>query len=98
MTAALLGSADFSGQRIVHTLHVGESHLDEGSVVTERPAHGHHGFRRVFTHPNRLTKADFVGWARESGLCCLSGWDERYTPPLQIANLVSLRSEGRRGH
>jgi len=40
----------------------------------------------VFNQPNRITQADFTGWAQERGLYFLSRWDRRYTPLLEMAD------------
>jgi len=40
----------------------------------------------VFNDPNRITEADFQGWAQERGLYFLSDWDPRYTPLLEMAD------------
>jgi hypothetical protein len=40
----------------------------------------------VFQTPNRITAADFQGWAQERGLYFLSEWDQRYLPLLEMAD------------
>ena len=40
----------------------------------------------VFTHPNRITAADFQGWIQERGLYFLSEWDPRYQPLLAMSD------------
>jgi LmbE family N-acetylglucosaminyl deacetylase len=39
-----------------------------------------------FNYPNRITEADFEGWAQERGLYFLGEWDDRYTPLLEMAD------------
>ena len=45
----------------------------------------------LFTHPNRITDADFDGWIEQRGSRFLTGWDSAYTP------LVELADPGRAG-
>ena len=40
----------------------------------------------LFNYPNRITDADFQGWAQERGLYFLREWDERYTPLLEMSD------------
>jgi hypothetical protein len=40
----------------------------------------------VFNEPNRITDADFQGWAQERGLYFLGEWDERYVPLLEMSD------------
>ncbi len=40
----------------------------------------------VFTRPNRITDADFRGWAQERGLYFLGEWDDRYTPLMEMSD------------
>lgn len=40
----------------------------------------------VLTWPNRLTPADFDGWAQERGIYFPSEWDPRYRAPLSMAD------------
>ena len=40
----------------------------------------------VFTDPNRITAADFEGWAQERGLYFLDEWDAAYTPLLEMSD------------
>ena len=40
----------------------------------------------VFTGPNIIGPADFVGWVQERGLYFLGEWDERYTPVMEMAD------------
>jgi LmbE family N-acetylglucosaminyl deacetylase len=40
----------------------------------------------VFNEPNRITDADFQGWAQERGLYFLGEWDERYVPMLEMSD------------
>lgn len=47
-----------------------------------------------FRSPNRITEADFQGWAQERGLYFLSQWDSRYTPLLEMAD---PGEEGKKG-
>lgn len=56
---------------------------DENAAVTLLdPAH------RALSWPNRITSADFDGWAHERGLYFLDTFDARYTP------LLSMRDPG----
>jgi len=48
----------------------------------------------IFQIPNRITEADFQGWAQERGLYFLSQWDSRYTPLLEMAD---PGEEGKKG-
>ncbi len=38
----------------------------------------------VFTTPNRITAEDFRGWSQERGLYFWGGWDDAYTPLLEM--------------
>jgi len=38
----------------------------------------------LFNYPNKITQADFQGWAQERGLYFLHTWDEHYTPLLEM--------------
>jgi hypothetical protein len=38
----------------------------------------------LFNRPNRITDADFQGWAQERGLYFLHEWDGHYTPLLEM--------------
>jgi LmbE family N-acetylglucosaminyl deacetylase len=40
----------------------------------------------LLTTPNRITAADFDGWAQERGLYYLATWDAAYTPLLSMAD------------
>ncbi len=40
----------------------------------------------LLSSPNRITAADFDGWAQERGLYFLSEWDERFTPLLEMSD------------
>jgi hypothetical protein len=52
---------------------------DETSPVTVLdPAH------RAMSRPNRIGPADFEGWVQERGLYFPSGWDDRWTPLLEM--------------
>ena len=40
----------------------------------------------LLAQPNRITEADFAGWAQELGLYYPRTWDERYTPLLEMSD------------
>lgn len=71
---------------------------EDAAVTLLQPDH------RLWTHPHRITTADFEGWVQERGLNFPSEWDERWVPliemsdtdedPLQSAMLYAEHGDG----
>jgi LmbE family N-acetylglucosaminyl deacetylase len=40
----------------------------------------------LLAHPNRITAADFDGWVEQRGSRFLAGWDDRYTPLVELCD------------
>lgn len=53
---------------------------EEADVEILKPEHP------LFRTPNRITEADFQGWAQERGLYFLNAWDAAYTPLLEMTD------------
>lgn len=54
--------------------------VEEAPVLLLEPDHP------VLRYPNAISTVDFDGWVQERGLYFPNGWDERWTPLLEIAD------------
>jgi LmbE family N-acetylglucosaminyl deacetylase len=84
------------GSRFGNNLRVTDETAPVKVLVPDHP---------LFNFPNKITDADWKGWAQERGLYFLSEWDAKYTPllsapddtgrPLQGGQLIAEYGKGR---